>query len=82
MCVKMVLETSAWKPAKTHIGSSIWLSGEEQTHHSSLIQQVDDVIKGLEPFLLPSLMSAKWVKVAQSCLTLCSPVDYTIHGIL
>ena len=22
------------------------------------------------------------VKVAQSCLTLCSPTDYTIHGIL
>ena len=22
------------------------------------------------------------VKVAQSCLTLCNPVDYTVHGIL
>ena len=22
------------------------------------------------------------VKVAQSCLTLCDPVDYTVHGIL
>ena len=22
------------------------------------------------------------VKVAQSCLTLCNPMDYTIHGIL
>ena len=22
------------------------------------------------------------VKVAQSCLTLCSPTDYTVHGIL
>ena len=25
---------------------------------------------------------AKWVKVAQSCLTLCDPVAYTVHGIL
>ena len=24
----------------------------------------------------------KYVKVAQSCLTLCVPVDYTVHGIL
>ena len=24
----------------------------------------------------------KWVKVAQSCPTLCNPVDYTVHGIL
>ena len=25
---------------------------------------------------------SKWVKVAQSCLTLCDPMDYTVHGIL
>ena len=25
--------------------------------------------------------SATWVKVAQSCLTLCNPMDYTGHGI-
>ena len=24
----------------------------------------------------------KTVKVAQSCLTLCDPMDYTVHGIL
>ena len=23
-----------------------------------------------------------WMKVAQSCLTLCDPMDYTVHGIL
>ena len=27
------------------------------------------------------LMKVK-VKVAQSCLTLCDPIDYTVHGIL
>ena len=25
---------------------------------------------------------SKWVKVTQSCLTLCNPMDYTVHGIL
>ena len=25
---------------------------------------------------------SEWVKVAQSCPTLCGPMDYTIHGIL
>ena len=25
---------------------------------------------------------AEWVKVAQSCLTLCDPMAYTVHGIL
>ena len=24
----------------------------------------------------------KWMKVAQSCLTLCNPMDYTVHEIL
>ena len=25
---------------------------------------------------------SEWVNVAQSCLTLCDPMDYTVHGIL
>ena len=25
---------------------------------------------------------SEWVKVTQSCLTLCNPMDYTVHGIL
>ena len=29
-----------------------------------------------------SLLSPVKVKVAQSCPTLCSPMDYTVHGIL
>ena len=33
------------------------------------------LVKG---FLLVRL----WVKVTQSCLTLCNPLDYTVHGIL
>ena len=32
--------------------------------------------------LFPSLQNYEWVKVAQSCLTLCDPVDYTVHGVL
>ena len=32
---------------------------------------------------LTSCKSGSWkVKVAQSCLTLCDPMDYTVHGIL
>ena len=37
------------------------------------------------PHLLPLPSSNGWkvkVKVAQSCLTLCNPMDYTVHGIL
>ena len=30
-------------------------------------------------FMFPSTMK---VKVTQLCLTLCNPVDYTVHGIL
>ena len=26
--------------------------------------------------------SENWVKIAQSCPTLCNPMDYTVHGIL
>ena len=28
------------------------------------------------------VLAVKWVKVAQSCLTLCDPMDYIVHGIL
>ena len=31
---------------------------------------------------IPHLASKVKVKVAQSCLTLCDPMDYTVHGIL
>ena len=33
-------------------------------------------------FVKPQHESAMKVKVAQSCLTLCYPMDYTVHGIL
>ena len=35
-------------------------------------------------FLLPykGFFLSEWVKVSQLCLTLCDPVDYTVHGIL
>ena len=43
-----------------------------------------DITSYLTP-QLSSYFSSKWkvkVKVAQSCLTLCDPMDYTVHGIL
>ena len=33
-------------------------------------------------FLKGVILSNMKVKVAQSCLTLCDPMDYTVHGIL
>ena len=39
--------------------------------------------KAEQMFLLTdTLVTSMKVKVAQSCLTLCSPMDYTVHGIL
>ena len=32
--------------------------------------------------LLQLIIYVKKVKVAQSCPTLCNPMDYTVHGIL
>ena len=32
--------------------------------------------------ILDSLTARSEVKVAQSCLTLCNPTDYTVHGVL
>ena len=34
------------------------------------------------PSMYPILYSESEVKVAQSCLTFCDPMDYTVHGIL
>ena len=33
-------------------------------------------------FMLPERSHSVKVKVAQSCPTLCNPMDYTVHGIL
>ena len=37
-----------------------------------------------DPYLIPlcSSHTPEWVKVTQSCLTLCNPMDYTVLGIL
>ena len=39
------------------------------------------MIKKLKMGKLVCIIQVK-VKVAQSCLTLCDPMDYTVHGIL
>ena len=38
------------------------------------------IVSGLTYFSLPNIYVK--VKVAQLCLTLCDPMDYTVHGIL
>ena len=41
------------------------------------------VLLSLPTHLLKSIIfNGKKVKVAQSCPTLCDPMDYTVHGIL
>ena len=41
------------------------------------------IILKLKPFkLFIKSVSALKLKVAQSCLTLCDPMDHTVHGIL
>ena len=49
--------------------------------HQSYIPYFLKTISRLSKFvsLFPS---SEWVKVVQSCLTLCNPIHHTIHGIL
>ena len=39
-------------------------------------------IRVLGPSNMDTLRAVVKVKVTQSCLTLCDPMDYTVHGIL
>ena len=41
----------------------------------------DSISIDFEPYYMLTVVSG-WVKVTQSCPTLCDPVDYTVHGIL
>ena len=43
-----------------------------------------DNIQPYNPFIQIYFCNITWseVKVAQSCLSLCDPMDYTVHGIL
>ena len=40
------------------------------------------LLEGFEENSFPCLLQPVKVKVAQSCLALCDPKDYTVHGIL
>ena len=46
----------------------------------SPLAHMDNELTNRGHFLIMSL--GRWVKVAQSCLTLWDPMDYTVHGIL
>ena len=64
---------------------SLWLSGSYLWHVESSSPTRDQT---QSPYLGNAVLATgppgKWseVKVAQSCLTLCDPMDYTVHGIL
>ena len=40
------------------------------------------LLRGLPPGRCTPVLDTVKVKAAQSCPTLCDPVDYTVHGIL
>ena len=40
------------------------------------------IVSGVEHLFVHLLAISSLVKVTQSCLTLCDPMDYTVHGIL
>ena len=60
-------------------------SGTEKTKTPRFISSHPEKFLSLPCLFLPSLpslfMKVK-VKVAQSCMTICNPMDYTVHGIL
>ena len=51
-----------------------------KNHHSLNLQAMFLSTTVLKLFNKPSMEES--VKVTQSCLTLCDPMDYTVHGIL
>ena len=59
---------------------SVWISWEVWCYFWSIIHCLWPFCLSLEAFRSFSLFLK--VKVSQSCLTLCHPMDYTVHGIL
>ena len=52
------------------------------SHHGFNLYFSDDMILSIFSFSNNLSISFMKVKVAQLCLTLCDPMDYTVHGIL
>ena len=72
----------AWEQSKTACPA-----GSGITHSAFLFQlpgweHEPTRTPDLVPCFGPSLLEWSQVKVAQSCPTLCNPMDYTVHGIL
>ena len=53
----------------------------QRVRHNWLTEQQQARYCSYDRFLNYSY-EVKWMKVTQSCLTLCDPMDYTVHGIL
>ena len=60
------------------MGSSGILDTDESKTRSHLAQQWLFLMSRC----IVCMKEKEWVKVTQSCLTLCDPMDYTVHGIL
>ena len=53
--------------------------GSVNSMHVNLFMKED---RGLKKAVVTACMYESEVKVTQSCLTLCNPMDYIVHGIL
>ena len=71
---KMVKGKEAWRAA-VHGVTKSWKQLSDWTTTTSVQARMPSSIYSI--FIIKGL-----VKVAQSCLTLCDPIDYTVHGIL
>ena len=85
MKVRLRIEILDWKViivvVSHYSGRERWKKGEDKKQkgkHALLTNENFPYIIGLTNSCLGKVK----VKVTQSCLTLCEPMDYTVHGIL
>ena len=75
------IEVSLHPWDKSHlVMMSIWLTFEEDHSRSCVESRMERLNEAERP--MKKWQVSEWVKVAQSCLTLCDPMDYIVHGIL
>ena len=72
-------EVPAMSP-ELQMGSFHWVTGE--AHEVPGVVKIIDRGSKLVKARGCEMGMSEWVNVAQSCLTLCDPMDYTVHGIL
>ena len=71
---------SEWFPTLAHVRVSVLCQPHCHTTAALLCPPLRPLLP--PPFIPSQPPEAHEVKVAQSCPTLCNPMDYTVHGIL